>query len=314
MPNEQTPENSGVSNFSEDSQNVKIAEVAEIFAGMEGIPQNQERILYESDPDQGEETTASAQVKEAEGETEATDESSDIPATQPDGQPKSEQAGTEEPVEAIDMKSELEELRETVRELLADKFKGDTPVGEMKVPPQGLPLKDIQFLPEGSDINSIFESPQTFNKLLNTVAASAVEATLSAIPSMVEKRVISAVTEKAVAERFVKDNPLLMPYNETVAKIIDKTQHDNPGLTLEQIMEKSAKIAYMHLGIRRPAVKQTSAPAQPAAPVKIPAPALPKKMNLSTLKKPAMSAYDKSVADVLAGYNSEDDFVEIKKK
>lgn len=83
---------------------------------------------------------------------------------------------------------------------------------------------------------------QFCNFLMRVIKAS-VEESLRILPSVLNHLTYQATYLKTMSDNFYKQNPDLAREKELMAKTIEAVEIENPGMSYEQILEKSAKRA-----------------------------------------------------------------------
>lgn len=79
------------------------------------------------------------------------------------------------------------------------------------------------------------------------------EATLKIVPSMVKREVSSAIAVNEAVREFWQNNGDMKPYRGVFATIIDGMQKKEPGLTVEQLLQKAEVETRMQMRLpRRP--------------------------------------------------------------
>jgi len=108
---------------------------------------------------------------------------------------------------------------------------------------------------EGFKFEEIVESEESFKKFLSSFAKKVVATTeerlLRKLPSTVSKLTQEQLEAKQTAEAFYQKHPQLSAVRPFVAKVVSVVASENPGWTLDQVLEESAKRAYASLGLKQ---------------------------------------------------------------
>jgi cobalamin biosynthesis protein CobT len=178
------------------------------------------------------------------------------PESQHEESSQEEEETSEAPETSEEEEDELTALRKQ-NELLLQR------VGELSrqvKPEQEQPTEEPidvsdESLFEGFKFEEIVESEESFKKFLSgfakKVVATAEERLLRKLPSTVSKLTQEQLEAKQTAEAFYQKHPQLSAVRPFVAKVVSVVASENPGWTLDQVLEESAKRAYASLGLKQ---------------------------------------------------------------
>lgn len=83
-------------------------------------------------------------------------------------------------------------------------------------------------------------SYEEFNQMVENLVNHCVERSLQTIPNVVDYMVRQATYLKGLSEQFYNDNKDLVDHKETVTKIIERMESENPDKSYEEILQKAA--------------------------------------------------------------------------
>ena len=87
---------------------------------------------------------------------------------------------------------------------------------------------------------SEFYTKDEVDALLVKATQNAVEQALRSLPFVVQSLIASTSNLKSASERFYNDNPDLTNHKPLVAKAMEKVERENPGFTIEQVVDRTA--------------------------------------------------------------------------
>ena len=192
------------------------------------------------------------------------------PEPDPDPDPSPDPDPEPEPDPPVDdelkkIKEENEKLREQIEKSHSPKLEDPEPL-KVEPAPEPEPIKDIEFIESGVDLDELTRDPKAFNALLNKVHAMGVESqrtyqegTLKSIPDIVKNNVAIQATLTKGVEKFYSDNKDLKSFSKVCANVYEELASENPDWTVTKTFEEVGKEARNRLELQ----KKTDDPAEP---------------------------------------------------
>ena len=205
-------------------------------------------------------------------------------------EPPAEEPPTEEPPEELPVEeppveeepavetppSEIEDLKNQIRELKAlVKPKEVTPPVE-EPSDEPLPIDEHNFLGD-LDLDELTRDPDQFNKLLNKVFVKGVETArlevktgsegvLRSIPDIVKNNIQVVTAMKKASDEFYTANADLKPFKKVVATVFEELASDNPDKSYKDLLTEVETETRKRLELHKKAVSNNKSDKPPRPP------------------------------------------------
>lgn len=211
-----------------------------------------DRFLDQAEPELETLATPEGEAVEEEPEME-TFAKKDEPTSDEDSEELELEEPLEDKEEAQAEPSELETLREQnkimakqLEEISAKIFGKAQDNQPVKDQPEAKP---IQFIDE-EGMQSLFESPDNLNRLLNETMQKTISTIVRDLPQVINSEVMKTVEIQSTINRFYEQNPDLTEHSQYLGYISTEIAQKEPQLTLNENLKRTAEEFRKRTGIR----------------------------------------------------------------
>ncbi len=193
------------------------------------------------------------------------------------------------------LKKDIEDLKEIITNSnkTSDKIDKDNNDKDNKSTDQDK-FEPQDFLSETTDLESLINSPEDFNTLLNNVLKKGIElgsaqkeSILNSIPEIVKNNLQAINNLKDLSQKFYTENEDLKPFKKVVSTIFDETLTENPKLGYAEALKTVATETRKRLGLEKSGKKPDD-----SNPPKLPKKASQKRTNHQQKTNPFQDEID----------------------